>query len=175
MALEAAANVLKLNPASAAERIRQAVDDLDGTIREIRTTVFALQQPADSAGSVRAQVLEAVGTAAGALGFAPSVRFDGPVDTTIGDEHRDHLLAVLREALSNAARHARATEVSVVVSAREDLRLVVADNGVGLPGGGRRSGLANLAARAAQLGGTFVTEAADPGTVLVWRVPLRAR
>lgn len=175
MALEAAANVLNLNPANAAERIRRAVDDLDGTIREIRTTVFALQQPSESASSVRAQVLEAVEAAAGALGFAPSVRFDGPVDTIIGEEIREHLLAVLREALSNTARHARATEVSVAISARDGLRLVVADNGVGLPAGGRRSGLANLSARAAQLGGTFVTEAADPGTVLVWRVPLRRR
>ncbi|MET0233130.1 MAG: histidine kinase [Kibdelosporangium sp.] len=171
MALEAAAMIIPLNPDDAANRIRQAVDDLDETIQEIRTSVFALQQPAEE--SLRSQVLEAAEAAGAVLGFPPSVRFLGPVDTTITPTTNEQLLPVLREALSNVARHAQATAVSIEISAAEDLVLRVTDNGVGMPTGGRRSGVANMAFRARRLGGTFTVEPASPGTELRWRVPLR--
>ena len=88
----------------------------------------------------------------------------------------EHLVTVLREALSNTARHAAATRVDVSVEVNGDLTLRVADNGAGIPTGVHRSGLANMAARAERLGGSLSTGPADKatkrGTVLEWRVPL---
>nr|BFE78114.1 hypothetical protein GCM10020093_007150 [Planobispora longispora] len=83
--------------------------------------------------------------------------------------------AVLREALSNVARHARASRVQVLVGVSEGtLLLEVTDDGVGIPEGGRRSGLRNLAERAERLGGAFTAERAEGGgSRLRWRVPLR--
>ncbi|WP_026401535.1 GAF domain-containing sensor histidine kinase [Actinomadura rifamycini] len=154
-------------------RIERAVDDLDGTMRQIRSTIFALQAPADDA-SLRGRVHELVDAAAEQLGFAPSVRLDGLLDTAVDDDIGEHLLAVVREALSNAARHAHASRVDVAVDVDDAVTLLVEDNGVGLPEGGRRSGLRNMAERAAGLGGSFTAgPRADGGTALVWRVPLR--
>lgn len=174
MGLEGAANLIDVDPADAAARVRRAVDDLDVTIKEIRTTVFALQQPVGRSFSLRAKVIEEADEAVDGLGFSPSVQFDGLVDTLAHDGMAEHLLAVLREALSNAARHAHATAVTVSVSAAGgQLHLRVVDNGVGLSGSTRRSGLANMAIRAEQLGGDFTVDDGAPGTVLRWSVPLR--
>lgn len=171
MALEAAAAVIPTDPADATDRIRQAVDDLDLTIQEIRTTVFALQHaPAES---LRSLVLEAVEAAEHTLGFKASVRFRGPVDTSVSSDAGEQMLPVLREALSNVARHAQATMVAIEVTAGDELSLRVTDNGIGIPKGGRRSGLSNMAVRARRLGGTFSLTPAEPGTVLHWRVPLK--
>ncbi|GGV01698.1 histidine kinase [Actinomadura cremea] len=154
-------------------RIQRAVDDLDGTMRQIRSTIFALQAPADTE-SLRSRVHLLVDAAAEQLGFAPSVRLDGLLDTAVDDDIGEHLLAVVREALSNVARHAHASRVSVAVDVHDELALRVEDNGVGISGGGRRSGLRNMAERAEGLGGSFSAEpGADDGTVLTWRVPLR--
>ncbi|MCE7011020.1 GAF domain-containing protein [Kibdelosporangium philippinense] len=171
MALEAAATVIPTDPADAADRVRRAVEDLDMTIQEIRTTVFALQH--QSFESLRSLVLATVDDANAALGFAPSLRFRGPVDTSVPREISEQLLPVLREALSNVARHAQATTASVEVALSGDLMLRITDNGVGIPAGGRRSGLANMSTRASQLGGTFTAESTKAGTELCWRVPLR--
>src|SRR3954470_9778578 len=162
-----------------AERVRTAVDDLDATIKEIRTTIFALQSPAPHAGEgLRQAVLQAARSARDSLGFDAQVSFDGPVDTFVPANVGEQLLAVLREALSNVARHAGATAVAVEVSAAPDVAtLRVSDNGVGLPEGGRRSGLDNLARRARDLGGSFSARAVDApgtGTVVEWSVPLEA-
>ncbi|CAM3590283.1 GAF domain-containing sensor histidine kinase [Kibdelosporangium persicum] len=170
MALEAAAAVIPVNPGDAATRVRHAVDDLDRTIQEIRTTVFALQQ--DSTGSLRSLVLATVQDAKATLGFTPSVRFRGPVDTSVPGPVSDQLLPVLREALSTMARHASATEASVEVALGEDLLLRVTDNALGIPGSGRSSGIATMTARAEHLGGTCTVTSANPGTDLQWRVPL---
>ncbi|TDB94814.1 GAF domain-containing sensor histidine kinase [Actinomadura sp. 7K534] len=158
-----------------AVRVQRAVDDLDDTIRQIRSSIFALQAPADDE-SLRSRVHALVDAAAGQLGFAPSVRLDGLLDTAVDDATGDHLLAVVREALSNVARHANATETAVVIDVGdEDLTLRVEDDGVGIPEGGRRSGLRNMAERAGGLGGDFATrDRPGGGTVLVWRVPLKA-
>ena len=162
-----------------AKRIAQAISDLDDTIKVIRSTIFALHAHdlgEDGARSVRAQVIEACERVVEQLGFNPSVRFSGPVDTLVPDDVAEHLLAVLREALSNAARHAQARclDVEVTVDGTH-VTLTVVDDGLGIPAEARRSGLANLAERAQQLGGRF---SADPGaaggTVLVWSVPLRS-
>jgi signal transduction histidine kinase len=153
-------------------RVRRAIDDLDDTIRQIRSTIFALQAPAGAEG-LRSRVHTVVDTATENLGFAPSVRLDGLLDTAVDDEVGEHLLAVLQEALSNVARHARASQVSVSVDVGgDDLVLRVEDDGVGIPDEGRRSGLRNLADRAQSLGGSFnVRRRAGGGTLLQWRAP----
>ncbi|GII92131.1 sensor histidine kinase [Sinosporangium siamense] len=155
-------------------RLQHAVDELDETIRQIRSTIFALQTPAhDTAPGLRAQIMELVESARGHLGFMPGVRMEGAIDTTVPADIGDQLLAVLREALSNVVRHARAKRVDILAEAGEELLLQVEDDGVGLPAGGHRSGLRNMRERAEDLGGTFTAARRDPGgTRLVWRIPL---
>ncbi|WP_455565613.1 GAF domain-containing protein [Microtetraspora malaysiensis] len=156
-------------------RVQHVVDELDATIRQIRSTIFALHTPReDKAATVRGQFMDLVESARGHLGFMPGVLLEGAVDTLVTPKIADHALAVLREALSNVVRHAHATEVTVTVDAGEEvLVLEVADNGVGVPEEGRRSGLRNLADRAELLGGTFEVQRREPrGTCLSWRVPL---
>jgi signal transduction histidine kinase len=156
-----------------AVRIQRAVDDLDDTMRQIRSTIFALQAPADTE-SLRSRVHALVEAAAEQLGFAPSVRLDGLLDTAVDDDCGEHLQAVVREALSNVARHAHASQVTVAIDVHDDLLLRVEDNGVGIPEEGRRSGLRNMAERAEKLGGSFTAEPRpDGGTVLTWQAPLK--
>ena len=158
-----------------ARRIAAAISDLDETIKVIRTTIFALQshELAQDTPSVRAQVVEECERAAEVLGFSPALRFSGPVDTLVGDVAAGQLLAVLREALSNTARHAAASKVDVGLAADgRAVTLTVADDGTGIAPGGRRSGLANMDERAQHLGGTFTAQSGlDGGTVLTWKVP----
>ncbi|MEU0830579.1 GAF domain-containing protein [Streptomyces sp. NPDC005969] len=164
--------------------VGRAVDELDVTIQEIRTAIFALQQePAEAPSGLRARVLREINMAAVPLGFKPSHRFLGPVDSLVGEPAGKNLIAALREALSNAFRHAEASLIDVVVDAtvtlpdgRDAVRLSVADDGVGIPEGGRRSGLRNLARRAESLGGSswFGPGLGEDGggTTVVWEVPL---
>ncbi|GAA2437661.1 two-component system sensor histidine kinase [Actinomadura vinacea] len=157
-----------------ADRIQRSVDDLDDTIRQIRSTIFALQADPDDQVSLRSRLHRIVDAAAERLGFAPSERLDGHLDTDIPDEIAEHLLAVLQEALSNIARHADATQAAVTVQARGgELVLRVEDNGVGIPANGRRSGLRNMEQRARILGGSFhAGRRPEGGTLLQWRVLL---
>ncbi|MET8398872.1 GAF domain-containing protein [Streptomyces sp900116325] len=164
--------------------VGRAVDELDVTIQEIRTAIFALQQePAEAPAGLRTRVLREINMAAVPLGFKPAHRFLGPVDSLVGELTGKNLIAALREALSNAFRHAGASRIDVVVDAtatlpdgRDGVRLSVADDGVGIPEGGRRSGLRNLARRAESLGGAswFGPGIADDGggTTVVWEAPL---
>ncbi|MEU1511080.1 GAF domain-containing sensor histidine kinase [Streptomyces sp. NPDC005811] len=161
----------------ASERVARAVDDLDETIKIIRSTIFGLRTRDGAGGTgLRARAVRVVGEAAPVLGFAPSVRMEGLLDTDVPKEVADHVVAVLSESLTNIARHARADRAEVVLTTDgREVRLSVTDNGVGLPDGGRRSGLRNLAERAEQLGGTFApTRPAGGGTSLVWRAPLKS-
>ncbi|MEV7090352.1 GAF domain-containing protein [Streptomyces sp. NPDC093085] len=182
--------------------IDQAVEALDVTIQEIRAAIFALQQgPAEAPSGVRTRVLREIHMAAVPLGFTPTYRFVGPVDAAVGEPYGKNLIAALREALSNAFRHARASRIEVVVDAtvrlddgRRAVRLTVADDGVGIPPGGRRSGLRNLRRRAESLGGSSWSEpglggdagsaggeggggggaggAVGRGAAVIWEVPL---
>jgi signal transduction histidine kinase len=158
----------------AAGRVSSAVDALDETIRDIRSAIFSLQARGDSRPqSLRAQVLEVVDEMSVPLGFPPSLRLVGPLDETVPSEVGEHLLGALREGLSNAARHAHASRVDVTVQADSELALRVHDNGTGMGTSTRRSGLANLAERAAELDGKLeITSADGGGTQLDWRVPL---
>lgn len=158
-----------------ADRLRHAVDDLDETIRQIRTTIFALEPPPTAVAQLRSEALAVCTEARRSLGFEPELRFDGAVDAvppSIGGD----ALATLREALSNVARHARATRVTVSLVATDGaLTVSVVDDGVGyqpLEGG---NGLRNMAQRAEALGGRFhVAARPGGGTELEWRVPLPA-
>ncbi|MFI5842080.1 GAF domain-containing protein [Catenuloplanes sp. NPDC051500] len=157
----------------AAQRINAAVDDLDSTIRDIRRAIFELRTPV--APALRTDLGEMIDAATGPLGFRPRLDLYGPVDSAIPDSLRPDLLAVLREALSNVVRHARATTVEVGLRiAAGHLTLTVLDNGIGCPPDAARSGLVNMADRATSHGGTFTLSPAPspPGTLLTWSVPL---
>ncbi|WP_405577311.1 GAF domain-containing protein [Streptomyces sp. NBC_01092] len=161
----------------ASDRVARAVDDLDETIKIIRSTIFGLRaRDGDSRTGLRARVVRVAGEAAPVLGFAPSVRMEGLVDTDVPREIADHVVAVLSEALTNCGRHACAGRADVALETDgRQMRLTVSDDGVGIPAEGRRSGLANLAERAQQLGGELeVITPEGGGSTLVWRVPLAA-
>lgn len=175
MSLQAATSLMADGPATA--RVGQAVDALDETIKDIRSSIFMLQaHPAqESVLGMRAQIMAVTDEMIPALGFAPSLRLDGGLDNQISDHIAKDVLLALREALSNAARHAHATKVDVTVSGGGELVLVVQDNGSGMAGTGHRSGLANLRHRAEELGGQLrLDQAQGGGTRLEWRVPLPA-
>jgi signal transduction histidine kinase len=160
-----------------ADRVSSAVDALDDTIREIRSAIFALHSHADAKpASLRSRILRAVQEMAPALGFAPSVRLDGSLEDAIPAQVTEQLLTAIREALANVARHANASRVELAVAVDEQVRLTVTDDGVGITPGGRRSGLRNLADRAAGLGGALAAEPIQGGlgTELVWQVPLHS-
>jgi signal transduction histidine kinase len=162
---------------AASTRIQHVIDELDHAIGDIRTTIFSLhERTATTRPSLRARIVGLAEEMATILGSAPAVRLGSGLDDNVTAEQGEHLLAVLREGLSNAARHASASQVDVTVEAGSELRLRITDNGVGIANDVRRSGLANMRERAAQLGGTLALGAADPatgkGTVLDWRVPL---
>jgi two-component system, NarL family, sensor histidine kinase DevS len=165
-----------------ASRITNAVDAMDETIKEIRTTIFALQARDTAAGpDLRGDIVALVEEMTDMLGFAPSLRLGAGLGARVSPEVAVQALAALREALSNAARHAGASQVDVTVDVDPDgiLAVQVTDNGTGIPADARRSGLRNLARRAEKLGGELRLEPADPGaaapgTRLEWRVPCGA-
>ena len=156
-----------------AERITGAVEDLDVTVKHIRTAIFGLEATRPPTGGLRHRILALASEAAGALGFEPSVVFGGPIETT-PEEIAVELVAVLREALSNVARHAHAHGVEVEMDVDGEVVLRVSDDGRGLPdqprAGGR--GLPNMGARASRLGGSMhAGPRPGGGAVLEWRVP----
>lgn len=160
-------------PSELSERIAKAVVDLDITVKQIRTAIFGLDASQRTADGLRARVLSVAGEAAASLGFKPQVLFDGPVDS-VADDVATELLAVLGEALSNITRHAEATIADIEVSAGDEVRLRVVDDGIGLPDDllGEGQGIPNMRARASQLGGLMLAERGPKsGTAIEWRVP----
>ncbi|MDO3700355.1 GAF domain-containing sensor histidine kinase [Micromonospora sp. C28SCA-DRY-2] len=156
-----------------AKRINAAVDDLDATIKDIRRTIFELRTPMSAA--LRTEIREAVEVAAESLGYRPSLELAGPIDSAVPDAVRPDLTAVLREALSNAVRHARADRVAVAVRVDAgQVSVTVTDDGVGCDPAAARGGLVNLRERAERHGGVFEVRPVTPhGTELHWSVPLR--
>ena len=149
------------------------MDDLDETIGEIRTSIFTLQGPPTESAGVRTRVLDLVREGAEALGFEPRIQFDGPIES-IDDPVADHLLAVVRETLTNVARHAHASAVILRLAVADStLTLTVTDDGIGGSGEPRSgNGLPNMTWRAEALGGALTIADVDPhGTTVVWRVP----
>jgi signal transduction histidine kinase len=155
-----------------AKRLNATVDDLDATIRDIRRSIFELRAPVGA--TLRTELRDAVDAASETLGFRPALDVSGPVDSAVPDDIIPELMAVLREALSNAARHAQARAVRVSVRASGgEVILRVEDDGVGLDPGLARGGLVNMGERAHDLGGRFeVGPGSDGGTVVLWRVPI---
>jgi signal transduction histidine kinase len=154
-------------------RVDKAVDDLDATITEIRTAIFELEDGGGHRG-LRHGVLELVGELTSMLGSRPDVTFYGPIDAGVPQPVADHLLAVLREVLTNAAKHAEASHFAVTISLTDDVTVEVIDDGKGIefpvPEG---LGLNNLRSRAQKLGGSFdVRRAEGGGTQVRWQVPV---
>jgi len=155
-------------------RVAAAVDDIDETIKDIRRSIFALSVAADST-DLRATVTELVDRATKVLGFRPSLRFEGPVDSSVTPDVATHVMAVLAEALTNTARHADASHAWVVLAAGGDwLVVTIGDDGRGIDPGATRSGLRNMQERAEGLGGGCTVECpVEGGTVITWSVPSR--
>lgn len=163
-----------LRPQAAQDRVSSVVDDLDTAIDDIRHAIFTLHtRRTEETPSLRAQVAAVIEEMTGPADVSATVRVDAGLDHLVPGDVAEDMLRALREALSNAARHGRATAVEVAITLGSDLTLAVRDNGIGMSDTSRRSGLANLAYRAAQHGGTLaVGPASSGGTVLQWRVPL---
>jgi signal transduction histidine kinase len=155
-------------------RIQKVVHQLDETVRDIRTSIFDLHTAdEDSPDSLRRRLLDVTAEAAVGSGLSPSVRMAGAVDTLVPPEVAEHAEAVVREGVSNAIRHARASAITVTAEATEDFVIEVVDDGIGIPDAVARSGLANIEQRARACGGTSVLSAQPGGgTRLTWRVPL---
>lgn len=156
-------------------RIELAIDDLDETIRQVRTTIFSLEPVPAANRGVRDRVLEVCAHAERSLGAEPAVRFSGPIEQRVRRPLAAELVATLREALSNVARHAHASRVDVEITVDDELLLRVLDDGVGLDDATSRigNGLTNMSARAKALGGTFaIHNRAEGGAEVNWQVPL---
>ncbi|HEU5035735.1 MAG TPA: GAF domain-containing protein [Nocardioides sp.] len=156
------------------ERIEQAVEALDATIKDIRGTIFELQHVGRGP-SLRSDLRKLTREYAPLLKFEPTVHTVGPVDTAVPAEVREQLLPVLREALSNLARHAAANHGEVTLEVDDHhVRLTVLDDGVGIGPEVAESGLRNARRRARALGGALELAPRHPhGTSFVWRVPVR--
>jgi signal transduction histidine kinase len=154
-------------------RIGEAIDKLDETIRQLRKAIFDIELTINKEG-LHHKVLDLVHELRTVLGMVPQLSLIGPVDSLVTGPLADTVLAVLREALTNVGKHAGASQVVVTISAAEDLRVVVADDGQGIgetgPGG---LGLKNMRQRAEYLGGDMeIGRSREGGTRLIWHVPL---
>jgi signal transduction histidine kinase len=153
-------------------RVQKAVNSLDETVLEIRTSIFDLQAADDDLG-LRRRLLDIVAELTEGATLTPAVRMSGTIDNLVPDHIGDHAEAVVRELVSNALRHSRATDLTLTVEAGDALVISMVDNGVGMPPQVARSGLRNLEQRAAGYGGSC-TVADEPGggTRVTWQVPL---
>jgi signal transduction histidine kinase len=177
LSLQGTTRLVQSDPQTAVARIDAAVDDLDLTVKHIRTAIFDLETSRPSSEGLRSRILAMAREATGSLGFEPRVLLDGPIDTGVDELRGSELLATLREALSNASRHAQASQVNVEVIVDDlDATVRVIDDGSGPPADDapRGNGLRNMAARAERLGGQLELRPGDrAGCVLEWRVPLK--
>jgi signal transduction histidine kinase len=175
LSLQAAAGRVDDEPLR--QRLRQVVDQLDDTVRDIRTTIFDLHttdgsQPGES---LRRRVLD-IATAAAGPELRSTVRMSGAVDTLVTGGLAADVEAVVREGVTNAARHSGGRHVTVTLDVGDDLVVEVLDDGCGIDDTVARSGLRNLEQRARARGGNAgVQRVSEGGTRLRWHVPLPAR
>lgn len=161
-----------VNHPEAKRRVQKAVNQLDQTVLEIRTSIFDLQAAEDDTG-LRRRLLNIVAELSEGEQLSPAVRMSGTIDNLVPDHLGEHAEAVVRELVSNALRHARATELTLTVEAGDTLIITMVDNGVGMPPLVARSGLRNLEQRAAGYGGSCsLAEEPGGGTRVTWQVPL---
>jgi signal transduction histidine kinase len=153
------------------DRLRAAIDNLDSTVQQIRSSVFALQTQ-ESAHSLRSRIQTEIQSLRSSSPIVIACEFNGPVDTVITGELAEQVFAVVRELLSNAIKHSRAKTVEVQIAALiAGCEVRVIDDGVGFDDGVRRSGLMNLAGRAEKLHGTFeIHKLSHAGTRALWKV-----
>jgi signal transduction histidine kinase len=159
----------------AADRLQDCVAGIDEAITQIRSTIYRLTGPLVSAeNSIRTRAARLVEDMAPVLGFRAELDVRGPIDFGVEDDLTDDCVAVLREALTNAAKHAQANRVSVTITvSAAELCLEVTDDGRGIGGVSRRSGLANLRTRAERRRGRLIVASGAPrGTRLTWTVPI---
>jgi signal transduction histidine kinase len=168
-----AGSLPSLPPRVAADRIIKSVQNLDASISQIRTIIFALSMQTDgSRNTVRHWIIDLAKELTPGLGTAPRLTFAGPVDLIITGEMADDVVAVTREALMNVIKHASAEHSSVTLTALDGcVVLEISDDGRGFGGSKRRSGVANLETRARERGGTLVVDSDTKGTRLLWTVP----
>jgi signal transduction histidine kinase len=166
--------VRRITDPTVRRRVSRAVEQLDETVREIRTSIFDLHTTGtDGSASTRRRMLDIVEELSADSDVTPSVRISGAVDTLVPEALAAHATAVLREAVSNAVRHSHAGSIVVTVEAGADLIIDVVDDGVGMPPGVARSGLLGVERRAGKCGGmAVVVPGPEGGTRLTWRAPL---
>lgn len=173
-------------------KVQRALDSaifaIDESVGQIRKIVQSLREGSDSTAVVE-RLGHETSVALQSLGFAPSlvILWNGEeldstfnrtiIDDAIGSDIADDVVAVVRECLSNVARHAHASSVSVNINAcLDEIEIIVIDDGSGLPpSSSRRSGTSNLSARARRHHGTFQIGPRTDGTTgteVHWRVPL---
>ena len=159
-----------------AERISASVTNLDGSISQIRTVIFALSTSTREGNpAVRHAVIDLANEFADCLPKTPTVSFSGPVDLMITNDLADDVLAVTREALANVVKHAQAQHASIDLTVQYGwATLAITDDGHGIEGSTRRSGVANLENRALDRGGSFTLDSDHHGTRLRWSVPIEA-
>jgi signal transduction histidine kinase len=170
LSLDRLSRVLQSEHPEAAARLARSVDELDGTMAEIRAAIFELHQDGPEPATVRSQLADVVRQATEGHDLQRDVRFRGAVDD-LPRELVPDLVAVVRELVTNVVRHAAASRVTVTVGHGDEVTVAVADDGVGLPDVTVRSGLANLADRAERRGGRLTVSAARSGTQVCWAVP----
>jgi len=164
-------------PDAAASQLGGAVSEIDRVITQVRSTIYELGMGDESRG-IRDDIVGLVRELNAVVGFEVALTFDGPVDSAVSGQVFEHMLATLREALTNVGKHAHATRATVLVAVDEtSCCLIITDDGVGLTdaeaAAGSGHGLPNLRRRAEKLHGTLtVDDAPDGGTALTWKVPL---
>jgi signal transduction histidine kinase len=169
------ATVRLVNDPRVAERLIAAVDDLDTTVRDVRSAIFELHTVRLPGRSVRQGLVQLCAESARGLGFEPVIRFDGPIDSAVDEALADELFAVVRESLTNVGKHARAKAAEVWEQVRDGwLTVRITDDGVGYAGDlGPGRGVDNLRSRATRLGGSFqIGSSESGGTAIEWRVPI---
>lgn len=159
---------------SALNRIDSVTEELDTSIRDLRNTIYSLQASTHEREPLSGRILQSIQAGAKSLPYAPHLTLAGPVDSLNDEAMIKHLLAVLTESLSNAARHSGAQSINISVAVQEGrLTLEVVDDGCGFKDPAPGNGLTNMARRAAEMNGTYnVASAPGKGTSLTWSVPL---
>jgi signal transduction histidine kinase len=174
LALDRVSRSLEETLPETAAALAERVDELDGTIARIRSAIFELHEADDaSPDAVRTRIVDVVRSITGGQGLRPDVRLRG--DDDLPPALLPDVVAVVRELVTNVVRHASATRVTVTVTVDSEVRVVVTDNGVGLPAVAVRSGLTNLADRAERHGGRLTTSTGPKGTQIRWSVPMPRR
>ena len=158
-------------PQEAEDKLNNAIDELDKTVKQIRQTIFALQDNA-SRDSLRARIVGEFEAFRSICTFTPELQFEGAIDTTVPERLAAHAVAVTRELLSNVAKHAHASSVLILVRvAGDELSITVTDNGIGFSEPPHRRGLSNVARRADAHSGLFtIGPAVGGGTRAHWSV-----